>query len=140
VHREAGTLVVTVAGDPGPERVQALVEGWYAAEARAVLPERVAECWARFAAPGETCPSVRIRTMTSRWGSLAGGARMTLNAHLMRVPPRAVDYLIYHELCHLRVRGHGADFYRELAAYVPDHRAIRAEMRARRTVPPGDAV
>jgi hypothetical protein len=114
------------------------------AEARAVLPlgpEEVAEaaalftgrfdaCWRDFARPGERRPPLRVRVMRSRWGSLAPSGTVTLNAALLYASPACLDYVIYHELTHLRVRGHGADFYAELGRYVPEWRARRRELRS----------
>lgn len=99
------------------------------AEAKRVFAARLEACWEAFARPGETRPELRVRDMRSRWGSLSPHGRMTLNAQLLRVPQAGLDAVIYHELCHLRVRGHGPDFYRELARYVPDWKAHRAGLR-----------
>lgn len=99
------------------------------AEARRVLPERLDACWEVFARPGEVKPTLRIRLMRSRWGSLIAGCRMSLNARLVQAPVPCIDSVVFHELCHLRVAGHGPEFYRELARYVPEWKARRAELR-----------
>ena len=99
------------------------------AEARTRFRERFDACWPLFARPGERKPLLRIRAMRSRWGSLAPSGAITLNAHLVRLPEPCLDYVIFHELCHLRVRGHSAAFYAEVARYVPEWRARRAELR-----------
>lgn len=99
------------------------------AEARRVLAERLDACWAVFARAGEGKPALRVRIMRSRWGSLIAGSRMSLNARLVRAPTACIDGVVFHELCHLRVPGHGPDFYQELAAYVPEWKARRAELR-----------
>ncbi|MDO8847207.1 MAG: DUF45 domain-containing protein [Coriobacteriia bacterium] len=98
------------------------------ARARMLFAERFDACWAVFAGPGERKPQLRVRSMRSRWGSLAPSGAITLNAHLVRLPETCLDYVIFHELCHLRVRGHNAAFYAEVARYVPAWRARRAEL------------
>lgn len=120
---------VTIAGGPSPERVKKALDEWYRAEALRHLPERAAACWAAFARPAETPPVLRVRLMRSRWGSLTAKGRMSLSAYLMRAPAECVDYVIFHELCHLRVRNHSAAFYRELERYVPQWRRLRARLR-----------
>jgi predicted metal-dependent hydrolase len=112
-----------VAASPGPLTPEEL------ARARAIFPERMAACWAVFARPGEVMPGLRVRVMRTRWGSLAPSGRVTLNAALVRAPAVCLDYVIFHELCHLRVRGHSRDFWEELARYVPDWKARRSELR-----------
>ncbi len=97
--------------------------------AQTLFPQRLDACWQRFAEPGETKPRVRIRTMRSRWGSLSPSGWMSLNAMLVRVPVECLDAVIYHELCHLRVRAHDAAFYRELERYVPAWRERRRDLR-----------
>lgn len=97
--------------------------------ARGIFERRFDACWERFARPGETRPHLRLRVMRSRWGSLSASGWMNLNTMLVRAPVECLDAVIYHELCHLRVRAHDADFYHELARYVPDWRERRKDLR-----------
>ncbi|MEA5076225.1 MAG: YgjP-like metallopeptidase domain-containing protein [Coriobacteriia bacterium] len=122
------------------KRDEALARGWEPpaaltdeerARAHALFPERLHACWTVFGRPGEVMPKLRLRTMRSRWGSLSPAGAMTLNTMLVRAPLECLDAVIYHELCHLRVRDHGPGFYRELARYVPEWRQRRAELRGR---------
>lgn len=129
LHDGDASLLVRVPGEPTPAAVSDALGAWLLAEARRELPDRLAACWERFGRPDETMPTLRVRLMRSRWGSLAARSRMTLNAHLLRASDEAMDAVVYHELCHMRVDGHGADFYAELAAYVPEWRRYRAELR-----------
>lgn len=100
------------------------------AAARVLLGERLAACWSVFAGDVEAVPPLRIRAMRSRWGSLSPEGRVCLNAWLVRAPVECIDYVVFHELCHLRVRGHSRDFYAEVARYVPDWRECRRRLRA----------
>lgn len=104
---------------PGPLTAEEI------ARARVLFAERLVACWSVFARPGERVPGLRVRAMRSRWGSLTAAGRMTLNAALVRATAEQVDYVIFHELCHLRVRGHGRDFYAELERYAPEWRRVR---------------
>jgi predicted metal-dependent hydrolase len=126
---EGDVLHLTSAQDPAPERVKKLLDEWYRAEALRYLPGRVAACWTAFARRGETMPDVRVRIMRSRWGSLTAGGKMSLSAYLMRAPAECIDYVIFHELCHLRVRNHSAAFYHEVERYVPKWRRLRVRLR-----------
>jgi len=126
---DGGILRVTTAGEPVPERVKKVIDEWYRAQALRYVTDRVAACWVVFARPGETLPDVRVRLMRSRWGSLTAANRMSLSAYLMRAPAECIDYVIFHELCHLRVRNHSAAFYREVERYVPEWRRLRVRLR-----------
>lgn len=123
IERKHADVIERAAHSAGPLSAAEL------AEARRVCAERFDACWPTFARLGESKPRLRVRAMRTRWGSLAPSATVTLNAELVRVPVACLDYVIFHELCHLRVRGHNAAFYAEVARYVPDWRARRAELR-----------
>lgn len=97
--------------------------------ARELFRERYDACWALFATPGETRPPLRLREMRSRWGSLAPSGRITLNTYLVGAPVDCLDQVIFHELCHLRERGHGPRFYAQLERYVPEWRERRRDLR-----------
>lgn len=122
------------------KRAEVLARGWEpptaltgeeCTRAQALFADRLHECWEVFARPGEVMPKLRMRTMRSRWGSLSATGAMTLNTLLVRAPRECLDAVIYHELCHLRVRHHGPEFYRELARYVPEWRQRREDLRGR---------
>lgn len=67
--------------------------------------------------------------MQSRWGSLSPAGTMTLNANLIRAPRACIEYVVAHELCHLKHRDHDAGFYRLLGRVMPDWetRKVRLE-------------
>ena len=75
------------------------------------------------------CPILKIRKMKSRWGSMVSGKKvgvMTLNFNLIHKPIECIDYVIMHELCHLKHANHGADFYILQQSFVPNWRELKA--------------
>jgi predicted metal-dependent hydrolase len=67
-----------------------------------------------------------VRDMTSRWGSCnTKTGRITLNLQLAHFPSICLEYVILHELAHLKVHGHGPDFKAILSEYMPDWKARR---------------
>ena len=60
---------------------------------------------------------VRIKNLKSRWGSLGKTKILTLNETLTKTPPRVIDYVIIHELCHLKINGHSSRFWNLLYSY-----------------------
>lgn len=125
---EGSSLVVRTADVGDPEAIGRVVEEWYRRQAQEHFAKRLAECWTVFDPGAAQPPSLRVRMMRSRWGSLSPAGVVTLNGHLMRAPDECIDAVIFHELCHLRVRGHGPDFYAELARYVPEWRRLRRQL------------
>ena len=76
---------------------------------------------------GKHCTAIRLRPMTSRWGScnIKTGV-ITLNAHLVHYDPRCLDQVICHELCHLHEPSHNARFHALMDRFYPDWRTVRS--------------
>ena len=108
-------------------RVRVLVRAWYTAHASDWLRRRVPEISAGLPWVKEP-PPVALRQMKSRWGSCSPGGRLTLNPLLIRASREAIDYVITHELCHLRHHDHGRAFYTLLARYVPGWKGIKVRL------------
>ncbi len=123
IARKHAEVAERIVNSPGPLSAKEV------SRARRTFPERFEVCWAVFARSGEVKPGLRVRAMRTRWGSLAPSGRITLNANLVRASTECLDYVIFHELCHLRVRGHRRNFWEEVARYVPDWKARRSELR-----------
>ena len=126
-----GFLTVVTPDKTDVAQVQTLVEEWYRAQAKRVLPERLAAMLTRFSRvklPAE--PQLSIRKMASRWGSCTEAGVITLNLKLMQVPKAYIDYVIVHELCHLVEHNHSTRFYRLLDQMMPDWRTRRERLNA----------
>lgn len=73
---------------------------------------------------------VRITGARTRFGSCGSQGHICFSWRLMQYPPEAIDYVVVHELAHLRYMNHGAEFYALIARYLPDWKARRALLRA----------
>jgi len=60
---------------------------------------------------------VVVKNLKSRWGSAGKTGTITLNLALTKTPPRIIDYVIIHELCHLKISGHSRRFWNLLSTY-----------------------
>ena len=63
----------------------------------------------------------KIKNLESKWGSATALGLINLNVHLLKTPQKMIDYVILHELAHLRIRGHGYEYWRFLAKFMPDY-------------------
>ena len=95
-------------------------------QAKAYLPGRLAELAAQH---GFSYNQVRIKHNVSNWGSCSVKKNINLNLNLMRLPAELRDYVMLHELCHLKYMNHGKEFHALLESVCPNHKALRRQLR-----------
>jgi len=66
--------------------------------------------------------------MKSRWGSTSPAGRVSLNVKLIQVPKAYIDYVVFHELCHLKEPNHSPRYYELLGRVLPDWRDRRRKL------------
>jgi len=123
-----GQLLVSLPGDPDPDRVKALLHRWYLDRARAVFGEVLDTSLLHF--KGAQSPRLIVRAMQSRWGSLSRAGSMTLNVNLVRAPRACIEYVVVHELCHTKHRDHDARFFKLLGQVMPDWEKRKQRLEA----------
>ena len=79
---------------------------------------------------GFAVSAVSIRNQRTRWGSCSASGRISLNWRLIQLPPAVCDYVLLHELTHLRHPNHSARFWRELASLCPHYAEARRRLRS----------
>jgi predicted metal-dependent hydrolase len=104
-----------------------VLEAWLRSEAREVISRRLA---VRERDLGVQPNSVAIRDQRSRWGSASRRGTLSFSWRLVMAPASVVDYVVVHELAHLRQFGHGPAFWRIVRGAVPDADAARRWLRA----------
>lgn len=106
---------------PSPEEIELMRK-----EAKRILPVRLAELASEHSFEYN---QVRIKHNSSNWGSCSRKGNINLNLNLVRLPDDLRDYVLLHELCHLRHPNHGKDFHSLLESLCPDHRKKEKELR-----------
>lgn len=104
----------------------AAVIAWYRAQAMDLLGTRLA---ALCRGQGRIEPPWRLSNARTRWGSLSPKGVVGLSWRLIKASPAEIDYVICHELAHLRRRDHSAAFWREVERLCPGYAAARARLR-----------
>ena len=113
------SIYVSCANPSMPEAVEKQIIHWYRRQAEALLPERIQSVGGLF--PARNDPSrVTVRKMKSRWGSCSSEGEVCFNLLLMQAGLPQIDFVIAHELCHLRHFAHNASFYALLEEVMPD--------------------
>ncbi len=102
-------------------RLEAL-EKRYRKVAKEYIPQRVAY-FCQFT--GGSYEKVVIRDQKTRWGSCSSNKTLSFNYRLMLAPPKILDYVVVHELCHLQHMNHSPDFWNAVEKVLPDYRESR---------------
>lgn len=72
---------------------------------------------------------ISIRNQRSRWGSCSRKRNLNFNYKIVHLPEKHLNYIIVHELCHLKQFNHSKDFWSLVAEKIPDYKEIRKEIR-----------
>ena len=107
--------------------VRRVVTGWYKRAALAHLSERTV---ALAAAAGLAAPKVMLSSAMARWGSCNSRREVRLAWRLVKAPAQLIDYVICHELAHLKHMNHSRSFWSEVERQCPDYRRLRAQLLA----------
>lgn len=128
VKADGARLYVATPSWASRDKVKALLDDWYATEAKAYLRARFemqSLLWARH---GVEVRALIVRKLLARWGSLTQAGRMVLNAELVRASPHLVDYVIAHEMAHSVYPDHGQQWQRLFSKVMPDWRARKVQL------------
>lgn len=98
------------------------LEGRYRQAAREYFAARVAHYEPII---GVTHGSIAIRDQKTRWGSCSAKGNLNFNWRLMLAPPRILDYVVVHELCHRKEMNHSKAFWNAVETVLPDYRECR---------------
>lgn len=72
---------------------------------------------------------VRIKDVKTRWGSCSSKSNLNFSWKLFIIPERLLDYVIVHELAHLKQMNHSKEFWDIVEKYLPDYKIRRAELK-----------
>lgn len=124
VHRRASQLLVPAEADVA----KAALERWYR---RAAQREIAARLDRATAAVGCSYSGLTIRAQRTRWASCSAKGAMSFNWRLLLAPAHVLDYVVWHEVCHLDVHDHSERFWALLGERCPDYRTSAEWLRTR---------
>jgi predicted metal-dependent hydrolase len=113
-HRRGEILLV-----PEGERQRMAIERFYRRAAHTEIAPRLDEACA---AVGTSYAGLSIRSQKTRWASCSRSGAMSFNWRLLLGPEPVLDYVVWHEVCHLEVMDHSPRFWKLLAERCPDYR------------------
>ena len=124
-RREGSRLCVCAAADD-PATLARQVVAWLRSTAQDWFEQRAAHFSQVLAVP---TPTIRLSNARTRWGTCHPDGRVLLNWRLIQAPPLLIDYVVVHELAHLREPNHSPRFWRWVANVLPDYAERRQTLR-----------
>ena len=109
------------------EEVRIRLQAWYKAKAEQVLAKRLEEL-CRIVPWCDAVPPYSLRLMKKRWGSCSDNGSLMLNPLLVRASVECINYVILHELCHLKVHNHSDEFWALLTRVCPDWKERKSKL------------
>ena len=122
----ASRLHIGLPHSAGPAQIRDAVQAWLMRDAKRHFTERL-EHFAPLL--GVRWTSLRLSSAQTRWGSAKADGSIRLNWRLLHYRPAVIDYVVAHELAHLRVMDHSPRFWDTVATVVPDYAALRNHLR-----------
>jgi predicted metal-dependent hydrolase len=109
------------------EVIRKHLSAWYRARAAAVFDRRLTEIASRVTWLKDV-PEWRLVRMRKQWGSCSPAGVILLNPHLVKAPSNCVEYVICHEICHLREHNHSPRYYRLLGQIMPGWESVKTKL------------
>jgi predicted metal-dependent hydrolase len=123
------TIMLGLEKVDNPIIVKRLLYKGYKKEALKILPELMNKVLREHENQMFKPEGLVIRTMKRRWGSCSNKGIITLSTELVKLADLYIEYVIIHELCHLRHHNHGLQYYKLLSEVFPEWKTVRKELR-----------
>jgi predicted metal-dependent hydrolase len=126
VARSGDRLLLPLSPEIEGDALRAHVIAWLREAALACFEQRAGHYAPALAVP---IPSIRLSNAKTRWGTCHPDGRVRLNWRLIQMPLALIDYVVVHELAHLRQPNHSPRFWREVERVLPDYSERRRALR-----------
>ncbi len=126
-RQQGEELLLAVSGEITAAKVEKKVMAWYRQQAISLFVARVAH----YAPLLDVAPrEIKLSAAKTRWGSCTARGTVRLNLQLIKLPQYLIDYVVVHELAHLREMNHSPAFWNVVGSVCPDYLKLRSELKA----------
>ncbi len=123
------TIEATYSNDNNPLIIRTLLENWFKLIARDKLTTRFCEILVKYKYYAFAPTGFTVRTMKKRWGSCSSKNRIAISYDLIRLDEIYGEYVIIHELCHLKHHDHSSRFYSLMSEVYPEWKTVREGLK-----------
>jgi predicted metal-dependent hydrolase len=109
--------------------VKAMLDLWYRERAKYHFSRLLENILIKYESYHFNPSELVVRSSKSRWGSCSSKGRISISSELIKLDEKFYEYIIIHELCHLKHPNHGIGFYKLLEELLPDYKQVRKELR-----------
>ena len=106
-----------------------MLEGWFKHIAQDKIRLKFREILVKYSNYGFRPTDLVVRTMKKRWGSCSSKGKIAISYDLVRLDEVYTEYVVLHELCHLKHHDHSANFYKMLSEVYPGWKKVREELK-----------
>jgi len=112
------TTIIGEKEDRTAEKIKSLYEEWLNLQAKEIFYKKVFHLSALMKVSPKR---IAVKKLKNRWGSITEKETINLNVNLIKTPEDVIDYIITHELCHFRIKGHSHHFWNYLNQFAPNY-------------------
>ncbi len=120
------TLALAVPRQAPPEQLRQAVQEWLMRQARPLFAARLDHFAPHLDVQWR---KLSLSSASTRWGSASASGSIRLNWRLLHFKPAVIDYVVVHELSHLRVMDHSPRFWATVRSVMPDYAGLRAQLK-----------
>jgi predicted metal-dependent hydrolase len=106
-----------------------MLEKWYRVIAEGIFRKKFEEILLKYNNYNFKPSEFKVRALKRRWGSCTSKGKITISSELLKLDEVYLEYVILHELCHLKHHNHGKEFYKLLSEVFPNWKQVRSELK-----------
>ena len=119
VRLKNNTIIVSLKSKRSSKtQVKKIYQKWLMAKSRKLFETRISKISKKLKLKPR---KIIIKNLKDRWGSATSDSTINLNMNLIKAPSSVIDYVILHELCHLKIKGHSYKFWQMVKRYMPNY-------------------
>ncbi|MDC7249365.1 MAG: SprT family zinc-dependent metalloprotease [Sphaerochaetaceae bacterium] len=128
INRIKKEIIITLSSEINETKYKDIVVEFYRRETRKVILTKFEEV-PYFNKMKKVINSIKIQKSNGRWGSCSRSNNINFSNRLVMLPQQCIEYVIYHEITHIKEKNHGRAFYLELEKVCPNYKKFELEIK-----------